>query len=258
MTPARPAPALPEIPLPAGTRIIADLHLDLASAEGPRAFLRWLAGETRIPALVVLGDLFDVWIGPSQERLPSAPPVLEGLRELSARGTHIVLVHGNRDFLLDRSFEARTGVRVLPDGFVGILPDATRALLIHGDELCTRDRGYQRLKRVVRSAPVRGLARAMPLSVGAWVARRMRRASVKAVAEKRPEEKSLQEQACRDLASEHRAELVVCGHAHEFRDVKLAGGPRWIVLDAFGGARDALEVGTAGDVRVARASTGIG
>src|SRR6185503_15060881 len=30
---------LPEIPLEPGTRIVADLHLDLGDAEGPRAFL---------------------------------------------------------------------------------------------------------------------------------------------------------------------------------------------------------------------------
>jgi UDP-2,3-diacylglucosamine hydrolase len=99
---------LPEIPLEPGTRIIADLHLDLGDAAGPREFLRWLAGQRGIPRLVVLGDLFDVWVGQAQERLPSAPPVLDGLRDLVAGGTKLEILHGNRDFLLDRRFEAST------------------------------------------------------------------------------------------------------------------------------------------------------
>jgi hypothetical protein len=37
---------------------------------------------------------------------------------------------------------------------------------------------------------------------------------------------------------------VVCGHAHAFRDVALAGGPRWIVLGAFGEPFSVLRAGS--------------
>lgn len=252
-----PAPALPEIRLEAGTRVIADLHLDLADREGPRAFLRWIAGLTGTPRLVVLGDLFDVWIGPAQERLASAPAVLDGLRELVAQGTEVDVVPGNRDFLLDGSFERRTGAHVRAEGLVGVLgdgPDAARSLLIHGDELCTRDVGYQRLKRVLRSRPVTALAPRLPLGVGSFLARRLRRSSARAVAVKPSERKAMQETACRALAATNRAVVVVCGHAHAFRDVLLAHGPRWIVLDAFGGGRDVLVVERSGALRAIASS----
>ena len=39
---------------------------------------------------------------------------------------------------------------------------------------------------------------------------------------------------------------LVCGHAHEFRDESLSNGPRWLVLDAFGGAHDLIEVNARG------------
>ena len=239
---------LPEIPLEPGTRIVADLHLDLGDAAGPREFLRWLAGQRGIPRLVVLGDLFDVWVGQAQERLACGPPVLDGLRDLVASGTKLEILHGNRDFLLDRRFEASTGARVHPRGFVGLASGGSRILLIHGDELCTKDLGYQRLKRVVRSGPVRALARALPLPVATSLARRLRRSSVRALTVKLPDEKALQESACRELAAVHGARTVVCGHAHRFRDETLGDGTRWIVLDAFGGAKDAVEVGRNGQI----------
>jgi UDP-2,3-diacylglucosamine pyrophosphatase LpxH len=93
---------------------------------------------------------------------------------------------------------------------------------------------------VVRSRPLTWLAPRLPLAVGAAIARRLRRASVSAVAKKPDAEKSIQVDAVEALARETRADLVVCGHVHAFRDERLAGGARWIVLDAFGGARDAL------------------
>jgi len=239
---------LPEIPLEPGTRIVADLHLDLGDAEGPRVFLGWLAAQRGIPRLVVLGDLFDVWVGRAQERLPLGPAVLDALRDLVASGTRLEILHGNRDFLLDRSFEERTGARVHPQGVVGLAAGDKRILLIHGDELCTKDLGYQRLKRVVRSSPVRALSRALPLPVATSLARKLRRSSVRALSVKLPEEKALQESACRELAALHRARTVVCGHAHRFRDETLSDGTRWIVLDALGGARDVIEVGPGGEL----------
>ncbi len=229
------------IPIEPGTLVIADLHLDVSTQPGTRGFEAWLDRLHDVPRLVILGDLFDVWVGPAQARLPGAPAVLDALRALVTRGTAVELVPGNRDFLLERSFEARTGARIQREGFVGEQRSA-RTLFVHGDTLCTRDVGYQRLRRVLRSGPVQWIAPRVPLAIGTRVARRLRRASVRAVAAKLPDEKSIQRDAVVAAARAARCTALVCGHAHEFRDERLEGGLRWIVLDAFGGARDVLRV----------------
>jgi UDP-2,3-diacylglucosamine hydrolase len=249
---------LPDVAIPHRTLVIADLHLDLGSPESGASFVAWLEREKALGSLVVLGDLFDVWVGPAQERMPGAPAVIGALRALADRGTDVHLVHGNRDFLLDRTFAERTGARIHPRGFVGCIDRSAtglpprRVLLIHGDELCTRDKSYQRLKRVVRSRMVTGLARGLPLPVATRIARALRRTSVRAVAAKAPRDKAVQEGAARLSAENYGADAVVCGHAHVFRDMRLATGPRWIVLDAFGGDRDVLEIGTDGELRPRR------
>jgi len=231
---------LPEVACAAPVAVIADLHLDLSDERGGREFALWLAKLSGVGTLAILGDLFDAWVGPAQERMPGAEEVLDALARLSKAGTDLLVVHGNRDFLLDASFERRTGARVLRDGFTTRLADGSRAAFVHGDTLCTLDTAYQRLRRVVRSKPVTWLAPRLPLAVGSAIARRLRRASVSAVARKPSEEKSVQRDAAEALARESGADLLVCGHVHEFRDETLAAGARWIVLDAFGGARDAL------------------
>lgn len=239
-----PAAALPELELRAGSRVIADLHLDLAERASVEPFLAFLAQLAACPTLVVLGDLFDVWVGPAQMRLGEAPRVLDALAALASRGTELVIVHGNRDFLLERRFAGRVNARLAPEGFVARLPGGERMLCVHGDTLCTRDAGYQRLRAVLRSRALLWLAPRLPFVLSRAIARRLRRASVKAVAAKYADEKSIQRDAVAAAAREHGAAIVLCGHAHEFRDERV-GETRWIVLDAFGGARDRLVLGAA-------------
>ncbi len=247
-----PVESLPEFDLEPDARVIADLHLDAADPAACRPFAAWIATLRSVPTLVILGDLFDVWVGPAQARMDGAALVLDALAVLARGCTRVIVVPGNRDFLLDASFESRTGARIAREGFIGRidgLDGARRALFVHGDTLCTLDTGYQRLRRTLRSGPVQWLGPRLPLWAGTAIARRLRRASVRAIAEKLPEEKSVQASAARELALAHRADLVVCGHAHVFRDESLENGPRWIVLDAFGGAHDLLRVIAGGDAR---------
>ena len=241
---------LPEVPLPAGSLLVGDPHLDAAGDEVPGAFLRWLAGLRGVPRLIVLGDLFDAWAGPALMRLPAAAAVVDGICRAVEGGTAVDVVPGNRDFLLGRGFEERSRARLLPGGAVGLLDgegEAGRVLLVHGDELCTRDRGYLRLRRVLRSRPAGWLAPRIPAPLALWTARRLRRASDRALAVKPSEEKSMQAAAARDLLARHACATLVCGHAHEYRDEPLGGGRRWLVVQALGGGRgDVLEVGAEG------------
>jgi UDP-2,3-diacylglucosamine hydrolase len=245
--------SLPEFELEPGTRVIADLHLDAADPAACRPFVDWVRALRDVPTLAILGDLFDVWVGPAQARMSGASIVLDALAALAGKGTRVVVVPGNRDFLLDASFESRTSAIIAREGFVGrISPRETqqRVLFVHGDTLCTLDVGYQRLRRTLRSRPVQWLGPHLPLWAGTAIARRLRRASVKAIAEKLPDEKSVQVSAVRDAARAHRADVVVCGHAHAFREEQLDGGPRWIVLDAFRGPRDLARIYSSGEIRV--------
>jgi UDP-2,3-diacylglucosamine hydrolase len=231
------------IPLAPGALLIGDLHLDAADAASCAAFASWLGTLAATPQILILGDLFDAWVGPAHARLEGAELALEALARAARGGVQIDLVVGNRDFLLGADFERRTGARVHAQGVVCGLPGTPQRLLaIHGDELCTRDRSYQRLKRLVRSPPARWLAPRLPDSLALSIARRMRRASQQAVAVKPSEQKEQQRDAVLSLAREQGTQTVVCGHAHRFRDELLPGGVRWVVVDAFGGPKSVVRV----------------
>lgn len=223
-----------------GVLVVGDLHLDLSDPRGADGFARWCAGLADARHLVVLGDLVDAWVGPAHAELPAARTMLGAFDALRARGVAAHLVHGNRDFLLDGELGARHGLEVHEEELT-VECGAGRVLLVHGDLECTLDSGYQRLRRVLRSPLVRGASRALPLWAALPLARRLRRASRAAVASKLPEEKSIRPEAVALRAARSGAGVLVCGHAHEHRD-QSAGGARWIVLDAFGGARDMVRL----------------
>jgi UDP-2,3-diacylglucosamine hydrolase len=233
--------ALEQVELAVGSLIIADLHIDVEEEGASAPFLRWLEQHAGAPRLLILGDLFEFWVGSAQAETSGGREVLAALRDMSSAGTAIDIVPGNRDFLLGSGFEHATGCRVHHAGLVGRLDSEGRVLFLHGDELCTLDTSYQRLRRTIRSAPIRFLASHLPLPLTRAVGRRLRRASQGAVSTKDPADMAQQPAECLSRAAEVEAEILVCGHAHRFRDEEL-GGLRWLVLDAFGGKRDTLEV----------------
>ena len=242
-----------EVELRSGTLVIGDLHLDVEDPAALERFETWLAGARGAPRLVILGDLFEYWVGPAQGSLPGARRVTGALRRLVENGTAVDVIPGNRDFLLGADFERASGARIHENGFVGVPRDGGRVLFLHGDELATLDHGYRRLRAVLRSPLVTGMAPWIPRPLALGLAARLRRASHRAVSAKPRETLALQPDAVRAHARHHAADVLVCGHAHRFRDELFDGGPRWIVVDAFGGARDTLELFPGGfRVRVER------
>ncbi len=135
-----------------------------------------------------------------------------------------------------------------PGGLIGRTSAGARVLFLHGDELATRDKSYQRLRRVLRSRAVRALSNAAPTALARVAARALRRKSARSVAAKSAAYVELQATAAAAWCAASGASHVVCGHAHRFRAENLERGARWIVLDAFGGARDLLRVTDEGEL----------
>lgn len=235
-----PAGSVPvdEVAVPAGAVVVTDLHLSPEGDARTEAFIAWWNARTpRPPMLIVLGDLFDTWVGPKQGRLPGSAKVLAFFEGLASQGVEVHLVPGNRDALMGADVEGASGASVHLEGFVGLLADGGRAAFVHGDGLCILDLGYQRLRKVWRMGAVRAASRLVPLFVARAVARRLRRRSERAKPLKLAEERAIRPEAVDALVRATAASLVVCGHAHEPRDEILAGGARWIVVGAFGEGR---------------------
>lgn len=253
-------PTLIEVPgqPPPEDWLIADLHLTDEGDALAQHFVAWL-GEVPLSAqLWILGDLFEYWLGKVHLASPGFTPILDALQKRTGAGGFTAVIPGNRDFLLGAAFRERTGVAIYPEG-VRLQRGAVKWLLLHGDELCTRDRGYQRLRRVLRAGWVQATLRRLPAGRQHALARRLRRASKRAVPQKRPDIVAMQPEEALARLRTQGAERLVCGHAHGFREHEWEGGLRWWVLDAFGaGAHDLLRVAADGKLlwQASRAGAG--
>ena len=154
---------------------ISDLHL---AQEQPATVERWARylRESRADAILILGDLFEVWIGDDARELCSFEhAVAQVLREAAGQRAVGFMV-GNRDFLVGSALLRDCGIVALPDPTV-LDAWGQRVLLTHGDALCLDDTAYQRFRTEVRSEKWRRAFLARPLAERARLARAMRDAS---------------------------------------------------------------------------------
>ncbi len=192
---------------------ISDLHLDPARPDITRQCLDFLDAEAgRAQSLYILGDLFEAWIG-DDDPDPEKRRVADRLGALSAGGTPVFFMHGNRDFLVGADFARRTGCRLLEDPTVVDL-FGERVLLMHGDTLCTDDVEYQAFRAMVRNPAWQAEFLSKTLEERAALARTARDRSRAASAGKPAEIMDVNDGAVAEAMGRHEVRLLLHGHTH--------------------------------------------
>lgn len=153
---------------------ISDIHL---AADMPHTRDAWVAylGSTTADAVLILGDLFDAWVG-DDARLEGFEAQCADVLRAAASRRRIGFMVGNRDFLLGPAMLADCGLVALPDPTL-LQAFGERVLLVHGDALCLADTEYQRFRAMVRSPQWQAMALALPLAARRAHAAQMRHAS---------------------------------------------------------------------------------
>ena len=185
--------------------------------------LREQARAGPAPTLYILGDLFDFWHEHGGRTFSFYDAHLEALSATVQSGVRVNLIYGNRDFGYRKALQRATGVRVLGDR-AELRLGPRRALLQHGDLLCTRDWRYQLYRRVIRSLPARALMGLVSLRRAARIAQGMMRTSEAEVNRKGERVTRIVDAA---VAAEHGRgfDLVICGHVHRLQRRAVAGAP---------------------------------
>lgn len=201
---------------------LSDLHLDAAHPATLRA-LRGYLDRTRADAVLLLGDLFEVWVGDDAilEAGSFEGEVCALLRAASKRRP-MAFMHGNRDFLIGEGFARATGITLLADPTMLVL-GKTRWLLSHGDALCLDDVPYQQFRALVRGSDWQARWLAQPLA-----ARRAQARGIREESQSRKEAQAVWADIDRAAAlawlAAARAPALVHGHTHRPADELLAPG----------------------------------
>ncbi|HEX3098221.1 MAG TPA: UDP-2,3-diacylglucosamine diphosphatase [Usitatibacter sp.] len=230
------------------TLFISDLHLDPSRPAIVAQLERFLSEVVPgADALYILGDLFEYWVGDDGLALPFPRRIAQRLHAASAHAP-IHFMHGNRDFLAAERFARETGAALMHDPTMVDLY-GTRAILLHGDTLCTDDVGYQAFRKQVRDPAWQQATLALPIEDRLVLANRMRTQSEGTKQATEMEIMDVSPDAVARAFSECGCDLMIHGHTHRpGRHVHRVGGRervRWVLPDWYerGGYLEATEAG---------------
>lgn len=143
---------------------VSDIHLQSPSDQTGRRltqFLDRLEADTQLTELILLGDIFDLWVGDHEEFLHKFFPIISRLLKFKSRGINVHYFEGNHDFHLSKLFA---------DQFKFVVHDKPHTFKVgdhfvrveHGDEMDPNDKGYIFLRKFFRSKPLKWLAYNLP------------------------------------------------------------------------------------------------
>jgi UDP-2,3-diacylglucosamine hydrolase len=211
--------------------VVADAHLGgPGGTAGPLISQLDALPALGIERLILLGDLFQVWVGYRAFETPDVVALLAAVDRLRAAEIRVDYIEGNRDFFLA---EGPYRARFDAVGFEASFEAAGRRYLcVHGDGLNDRDRQYLAWRWLSKSAPVRAAVRLLPPRLaGRWVERTERRLSGTNFKHRaRLPREAISRYAERRLAEGH--DVLVLGHFHEPHRWEVRGG-EVLLLDAW-------------------------
>jgi UDP-2,3-diacylglucosamine hydrolase len=173
--------------------------------------------------------------------------IAEALRPLAAR-VPVRFMHGNRDFLVAQGFADATGAALIADP-TEIDLYGQRALLLHGDTLCTGDTAYQAFRAQVRDPDWQRAALARPLDERLAIARGMRSDSEGAKQAKAMDIMDVSDAAVERAFEDSGCDVMIHGHTHRpgHHGYRVGGRERvrWVLPDWYerGGYLEASPAG---------------
>ena len=205
---------------------VSDVHLSALRPERTDAFLAFLQGPCRQASrLVLLGDVFDEWLG-DDDRRPPHEQVVEALAALTRHGVRVDFCWGNHDFLVGERFHDRSGCHPLTDPSV-IPVHGTPVAVLHGDTLCTRDEDYQRWRATFTDPAMQQQFLALPFQQRVQRAAALRHGSMQATRLKPQDIMDVTPEAVLETLERLGVRHMVHGHTHRpgMHPLQLPGGP---------------------------------
>lgn len=203
--------------------VVADSHLG-----GPGGAVEPLLEQlAELPGqgfdrLVLLGDIFQAWVGLPRFETAEISRFVAALRDLKANGLRIDYIEGNRDFFLARSpYRDAFDTVGLETSFVAA---GKRYLAVHGDGLNDRDWQYRAWRALSKSRPVEFAMRTLPRRLAH---RLVASADQKLANTNFKHRAQIPEAAIRAYAEKRLKEghdVLLLGHFHEAHTFAVAGG----------------------------------
>lgn len=167
------------------TFFISDLHLSNSSPETIDLFSKFIdyAINQNIDNLYILGDFFNYWTGNdilNKKNITNnnwLSNIITALNKLKNNNTKIYFLPGNRDFLINKTTANILGFELISEDEKIINLNNHNLLILHGDTLCTKDKNYQRFRKLSRSKIIKFLYLLLPYTLRQKLAKNIRQKS---------------------------------------------------------------------------------
>ncbi|MBL4660967.1 MAG: UDP-2,3-diacylglucosamine diphosphatase [Alcanivoracaceae bacterium] len=196
------------------TLFIADLHLNDSQPEIYQRFKSFIHDKAQdADSLYILGDLFEYYLG-DDAITDVAQKVCDDLNNLTSKyQTKCYFMAGNRDFLLSSAFASAAGLIILEYPSIIVLDDE-KLILTHGDELCTDDIEYQKIRQQLRSKKWQQWFLSLSLQERIAFANQARIKSQQHTQASKAEIMDVNQLAVVNLFKQHKTTLMLHGHTH--------------------------------------------
>ncbi|MGA6102567.1 UDP-2,3-diacylglucosamine diphosphatase [Psychrobacter pocilloporae] len=207
--------------------LISDLHLSPQEPALVQAFLALLDDCLALPALkrlFILGDWFEVWLGDDmylsllkekrsedEQMAHWLTPLIAKLKQLRINGCEILVMHGNRDFLLGQPFCNLFGGELISEPYT-LTVGQQNYRLEHGDALCIDDKKYQLFRKIMRNRLTQWYLLNKSLEKRLAIANNMRKKSQQNNATKAAYIMDVNDEAVRQAITD--SDALLHGHTH--------------------------------------------
>ena len=223
---------------------ISDVHVKIAGDKAEELLLAFFRNPNvqECDAIFLLGDIFDLMIGPLSQYFVRFQAYFDELKKLLSQGKHIYYVEGNHDFHIHNLYQKFFMVNSqLDKNLFHMAPlfeinDAGKKMIFcHGDDIELGNPGYKLFKSLVTSPPLKFYANnLMPhfliKSIGEYSSEKSRKRNNKRYsleADLTPVRDNFRKSA-EVFYKLQKFDLLVCGHSHVKDDFKSEIGFQYI------------------------------
>jgi UDP-2,3-diacylglucosamine hydrolase len=227
--------------------ICSDLHLSPENLIITDFFCKWIISQCKNGDdqdkpewVLILGDLFDRWIGDDQIKSGKDAAfrnVLNKLKKcflsLKSLNISVGIMHGNRDFLMGSELLAHIHSQQL-ESEVKLISSGNKSgiLLVHGDELCTDDTQHQIFRKLVKTNDWQNQFKSKSLIEREKIAESLR---TKSEAGKKTKSKIIMDVnplSADIFLKKNHADVLIHGHTHlPGKNILPSGKHRWVIAN---------------------------
>ena len=207
---------------------LSDIHIksvEESNSEKLLLFLHELQNDKDCTHLFLVGDIFDLWIYNHSYFLKKYARLIDGIRGLVRKGIEVHYFEGNHDLYLRKFWQQDVGVQVHEGPYYFSLGKWV-VRVEHGDFMNPEDKGYLFLRKLLRSLPVKTLAKNLPGQVVKSIGEKSSRASRHYTSnQKKMSEdsiKSFMRTYAEEVFQEKAFDLFIAGHTHVFDEYSFS------------------------------------